>query len=69
MTALLCWLFVAVFLSQNTSSVSENARFCVADFATLSDKRILHSKIVLLFNMDKRTLHSKFLGILQTELS
>ena len=33
--------------------------FCVADFATLSDKRRSRSKIVLLFNKDKRTLRSK----------
>ena len=33
--------------------------FCVADFATLSDERRSCSKIVLLFNMDKRTLRSK----------
>ena len=31
--------------------------FYVADFATLSDERSSHSKIFLLFNKDKRTLH------------
>ena len=50
--------------------------FCVADFATLSDERRSCSKIVLLFNVDKKpcvrkseelTL-SKILGILQTEM-
>ena len=39
--------------------VSENPRFCVADYVTLSGVRRLHSKIVLLFNTDKRTLRSK----------
>ena len=34
-------------------------RFLVADFATLSDERRSRSKIVLLFNTDKRTLYSK----------
>ena len=33
--------------------------FCVADFVTLSDERRSRSKIILLFNMDKRTLRSK----------
>ena len=33
--------------------------FCVANFATLSDERRSHSKIFLLLNMDKRTLHLK----------
>ena len=40
-------------------SVSENPRFSVADFATLSDDRRSRSKILLLFSMDKRTLRSK----------
>ena len=33
--------------------------FCVGDFATLSDERRSRSKIVLLFDTDKRTLLSK----------
>ena len=61
---------------QGSKSVTENPRFCVTDFVT--DERILHSKLILLFNTDfKRTLHSKFkgptfskiLGILQTEIA
>ena len=50
--------------------------FCVADFATLSDERMLHSKNFLLFNTGKRTMYSKIgrvhtfenSGILQTAL-
>ena len=42
-----------------TISVSENRRFSVANFATLSDERRSRSKIVLLFNTEKRTLCSK----------
>ena len=38
---------------------SENARFCVADFAPLSDERRLRSKIVPLLITAKRTLSSK----------
>ena len=38
------------------NTVSENSRFCVADFSTLSDEKRSRSKIFLLFNMDKRTL-------------
>ena len=60
---------------QGSRSVTENPRFCVTDFVT--DERMLHSKPILLFNMDKRTLHSKFkgptcskiLGILQIEIA
>ena len=55
-------VFVEVVLTlrlMNTSPVSENPSFCVADFAILSDERRLRSKIVLLFNTDKRTLRSK----------
>ena len=44
------------------NTVSENQRFCVADFATLSDERRSRSKTVLLFNTDKRTLRSKIWG-------
>ena len=51
--------------------------FCVPDFATLSDERRSRSKIVLLFNVDKKPCfrkfegltHSKILGILQTEMN
>ena len=51
--------------------------FCVADFATLSDERRSRSKIVLLFNVDKKPCVRKFegltrlkiLGILQTEMN
>ena len=43
----------------NVVSVSENPRFCGADFAMLSDERRSRSKPFLLFNMDKRTLRSK----------
>ena len=37
----------------------ETQDFCVADLATLSEERRSRSKIVLLFNTDKRTLRSK----------
>ena len=51
--------------------------FCVADFATLSDQRRSRSKIVLLFNVDKKPCvrkfegltRSKILGILYTEMN
>ena len=38
-------------------SVTEIPSFCVADFATLSEERMLNSKFFLLFNTDRRTLH------------
>ena len=41
-----------------TSQSQKTQCFCVADFATLSDERRSRSKIVLLFNTDKRTLRS-----------
>ena len=41
------------------NSVSQTEGFRVADFAALSDERRSYSKIVLLFNTDKRTLRSK----------
>ena len=41
------------------TSVSENPRFYVADFATLSDERRLSSKIVLLLIRLERTLRLK----------
>ena len=51
--------------------------FCVADFATLSNERRSRSKIVPLFNVDKRPCIRKFegltrfknRGILQTEMN
>ena len=51
--------------------------FCVADFATLSNERRSRSKIVPLFNVDKKPCvrkfegltRSKILGILQTEIN
>ena len=56
-------------------SVSENPRFWVADFATLSDERS-RSKIVLLFiriqepcvRKSEGLTRSKILGILQTDV-
>ena len=50
------------FQSQKTQG------FCVADFATLSDERRSRSKIVILFNMDKRTLRSKFEGLMRSKI-
>ena len=47
---------------QNLDFKTENFRYhgsCVADFATLSDKRRSRSKISLLFDMNKRTLRFK----------
>ena len=49
------------------NTVSETQDFCVSDFATVSEEWTPRSKIVLLFNTNKRTLRSKILGILQTE--
>ena len=58
------WIGVTelVYQSQKTK------RFHVTDFVTLSNKRRSHLNIVLLSNADKRTLHSKILGILQTDM-
>ena len=63
------------FKSENELVQSQKTQ--VADFGTVSDERISRSKIVLLFNGDKRTLFRKFegltrskiLGILQTFVS
>ena len=52
-----------VYQSQKTKSLCD-----VTYFATLSNKRRSHLKIVLLFNADKRTLHSKILGVLQIDM-
>ena len=41
------------------SSVQKTQGFCVADFATHSDERRSRSKIVLLFNTNRRTLRLK----------
>ena len=57
-------------MTRNTQVQSQKTKgFRVADFATLSDERRSRSKIFLLFNMDKRTLGSKILGISQTKRS
>ena len=45
--------------SHSTDQPQKTQCFCVADFVTLSGERRLRSKIVLLFNTDKRTLRSK----------
>ena len=45
------------------STVSENSRFCVANFAILSDERRSHSKIVLLFNMKKNLAFENLKGL------
>ena len=52
------FLEIASTFSQSMESVSENTRFSVADSGTLFDKSRLSSKIVLIFNADKRTLRS-----------
>ena len=46
--------------SNRIPSQSQKTRgFCVADFATLSDKRRSRSKVGILLNTGKRTLRSK----------
>ena len=45
--------------SLGTDQPQKTQGFCVADFVTLCGERRLRSKIVLLFNTDKRTLSSK----------
>ena len=47
-----------LLLLSNIFSLRE-PRFRVPNFATLFDDRMPRSKIVLLFNTDKRTSHSK----------
>ena len=49
-------------------SVSENPRFCVADFATLSDGRRSRSKIFLLFIWIKEPCVRKFEGLVRSKL-
>ena len=50
---------ICLFLLFRSWQSQKTQGFRVADFVTLSDEKRSRSKIVLLFNVDKRTLRSK----------
>ena len=55
-------------MGSSPKPVLENARFCVADFATLSDERRSRSKIFLLFIWIKEFSFRKFEGLARSKL-
>ena len=55
-------------MNSQANTVSENPRFCVADFAKLSDERRSRSKIYLLFIWIKELCVRKFEGLARSKL-